>query len=77
MYTSKILISEEAKLSSSKMIANFKEKSTENVRELPTGGKKAPVYMKDSLNYQVQNCLSFFEFCESRIGKVIIQLENN
>jgi len=74
MNEAKVVISKEARIGAEALINKMRQKN--EVSQMPIVGKKAPIYIKDSLDYEKQKYLSFLQFCESRIGKLIMEKEN-
>ena len=74
MNEAKVVISKEARIGAETLINQMRQEN--EVSQMPIAGKKVPLYIKDSLDYEKQKYLSFLQFCESRIGKLIMEEEN-
>jgi len=74
MNGARVAIGKEARIGAETLIDQMRQEN--EVSQMPIVGKKAPIYIKDSLDYEKQKYLSFLQFCESRIGKVIMEEEN-
>ena len=74
MNEEKVIISKDAHIGAETLINQMKQRN--EVSQMPIVGKKAPLYIKDSLEYEKQKYLSFHQFCESRIGKLIMEEKN-
>ena len=74
MNEAKIVISKEARIGAEALINQMRQEN--KVSQMPIVGKKTPLYIKDLLDYEKQKYLSFLQFCESRIGKLIMEKEN-
>ena len=74
MNEAKIVISKEARIGAEALINQMRQEN--KVSQMPIVGKKVPLYIKDSLDYEKQKYLSYLQFCESRIGKLIMEEEN-
>jgi hypothetical protein len=74
MNETKVVISKDARIGAESLINQMRQGN--EVSQMPIAGKKVPIYIKDSSDYEKQKYLSFLQFCESRIGKLIMEKEN-
>ena len=74
MNGARVVISKEARIGAENLINQMRQGN--KVSQMPNVGKKAPIYIKDSLEYEKQKYLSFLQFCKSRIGNLIMEEEN-
>ena len=74
MNKARVSISKDASIGAETLINQMRQGN--EVSQMPIVGKKGPMYIKDLLDYEKQKYLSFLQFCESRIGKLINEEEN-
>ena len=74
MNETRVVISKESRIGAENLINQMGQGN--EVSQMPNVEKMAPIYLKDSLDYEKQKHLSFLQFCKSRIGKLIIEGEN-
>lgn len=66
MNEARLVISKDARIGAENLINQMRQGN--EVSQMPIVGKKSPLYIKDSLEYEKQKYLSFLRFCESRLG---------